>query len=623
MCGIVAIAGKAVRSKDLEVMTKSLTHRGPDGYDYKLLNNCGLGHTRLAIIDPVARSNQPMACNNQLNYLTFNGEIYNFKELKQEIGDRYPFQTSSDTEVVLAGLILFGPSFIERLNGIFAFAWWNQTRQELLIARDDMGVKPLYYSVLENEFVIASELSTMLQHSQIKLSLATNSIAEYSSFLWVSGTNTLISSIKDFKAGHYAIYKDKQLTLHCYRSLIQDYATATKLPTQTKPLLKQLDQTLSDTVKKQLIADVPVGCFLSGGVDSSLIAYYAKQHHNQMQAFCVDTGDSNDSSFQTKDVDYAKYAAKQLGLQLDVLRVNSEDFIDIITTMATEFDTPVTDPAVVNTYLISKQARAKGMKVMLAGSGADDIFSGYRRHAVLPLLPILKFIPNVLIQPFAKLTQNSEKYRRVNKLLQLSKIDFKQYLLQSFQWEHTKILQQLLNFDVSDAINQSQFADNLQQIAKQKQLSKLLQILLLEQLHFLGDHNLKYTDAAAMRAGVEIRVPYLDRELRRLVSAIPDNQLLHNLTPKWLLKKLAEQKFGRQFAFRPKVGFGLPLNTLLRGQLKDFIGDILHGQLFANRSFINTPAVIDYWQQFQQGNIRNGYTLFALANLELWLQKHQ
>ena len=379
MCGLVAIAGNDIDLDVLRKMTLSLNHRGPDGNSTFISPECGLGHTRLAIIDLDDRAKQPMPSNDKRFIISFNGEIYNYKQLKKQIADRYEFKTESDTEVVLAGITLYGTQFLSRLRGIFAIAIWDDQIKELILARDDFGIKPLYYTVIDNTIIAASEISTILQHPKVTTEINNESLVEQLGFLWVSGEKTLINNIYKLKPGHLIKFQNGKIEQQDYVNKQEQHKLDTA-DTSSTALLKNLDDLLQTVVTEQLVADVPVGCFLSGGIDSTLICHYAKQSTKQsaksIEAFCIDTGNATDKSFKSNDGIYAQKVADKLDIKLNKLQVSNEELELAILDMSTDFDIPITDPAVINTYLISKLAKTKGIKVMLSGAGADDIFSG-------------------------------------------------------------------------------------------------------------------------------------------------------------------------------------------------------------------------------------------------------
>ena len=600
-----------------------------------LAQNAGLllkGHTRLAIIDLDVRATQPMQSNDNRLVISFNGEIYNYKQLKKQIADRYQFKTESDTEVILAGITLYGTKFLNRLRGIFAIAIWDKHAKELILIRDDFGIKPLYYTVVDNTIIAASEISTILLHPKLTTEINNQSLVEQLGFLWVSGEKTLINNIYKLKPGHLIKFKNGKVEQQTYvdkQRQPQLDTAATNIKTSSD-LIKNLDELLQTVVTEQLVADVAVGCFLSGGIDSTLICHYAKKTAKQsakpIEAFCIDTGSSTDKSFKSNDGVYAQKVADKLDIKLNKLQVSNEELELAILDMSTDFDIPITDPAVINTYLISKLAKAKGIKVMLSGAGADDIFSGYRRHLAANWHSTynLPTAIRIILKKLNYLVPNGETFRRVKKLVELLSLDRDRMLLNSFLWEDKQQLSKVItNANIDIALEASGFSKSLEQAKFWHPKSLVRQMLYLEQRHFLTDHNLQYTDAAGMRAGIEIRVPFLDARIVEFSSQLPNDCLIRANKAKWLLKQLVAEKFGDKIAWRSKTGFGLPLNQILRGPLQSFVTDVFNSEQFKNRDFVNQASVMLWWQKFITGKVANGYSLFAILNIELWLRANQ
>ena len=499
MCGIVGTWGGNL--SNLKAANLLLTHRGPDDSgiykDDKL--NIGLGHRRLSIIDTSSSGHQPMYSNDGKTVLVFNGEIYNYKELRSELQkEGFVFQGRSDTEVLLNLYSLEGKEMLSKLNGIFTFAIMDTNSESLFVARDALGVKPLYYSTEDGIFSFASEIKALLSLIPNNKELDAESINRYLSFLWCPGDGTPLESVKKLLPGEAIIVKNGCIT---------DKWLWYKLPilnNMKKSLSKNqaisgVSKYLRQAVHRQMDADVPLGAFLSGGLDSSAIVAFAKEINPDIRCFSIETKGKQDDGF-IDDLPYAKRVAKHLNVPLELVSIESHRMANDLENIIAQLDEPLADPAAFNTLYISQLAREQGVKVLLSGAGGDDLFTGYRRHYALQLERYWKWLPKIVRTGFENITTNLNTIntfnRRVVKMFNDAGLNSEDRLINYFRWSNDSLLQTLY----SNEFRQQLAGSNSNQIMRNfiepilTNSSPLDQMLALEQRFFLADHNLNYKD---------------------------------------------------------------------------------------------------------------------------------
>jgi asparagine synthase (glutamine-hydrolysing) len=627
MCGIVGVYGGNL--SNLKTANLLLKHRGPDDdgiyQDDKL--KIGLGHRRLSIIDTTSHGHQPMCSNDGKTILVFNGEIYNYKELRSDLKRKgFSFQGKSDTEVLLNLYLSEGKEMLSKLNGIFAFAILDTNSEKLFIARDALGVKPLYYSNKDNIFSFASEIKALLKLMPNDKELDAESINRYLSFLWCPGDGTPLKSVKKLLPGEAIIVKNG-----CILDRWQWY----KLPVLNS-IKKNLDKSqsiggvtkyLRQAVHRQMVSDTPLGAFLSGGLDSSAIVTFAKEVNPDIRCFSIETNGKQDEG-AIDDLPYAKQVAKHLKVPLEVVTIESNRMASDLEYMVAQLDEPLADPAALNAFYICKLAREQGIKVLLSGTGGDDLFTGYRRHYALQLERYWSWLPKSLRKGFEKITSNlntnNHIKRRMVKMFNGAGLESRDRLINYFRWSDDFLLQTLYSPELKQQLvdsNSNQIMQNfLDPILKNS--SSLDQMLALEQRFFLADHNLNYTDKMSMAAGVEVRVPFLDLDLVNFSTKIPDNLKQRGSIGKWVLKKAMEPYLPRDIIYRPKTGFGAPLRIWMKHELNEIMGDLLSIDSINSRGLFSAIKVQKLILDNNQGRIDASYTLFSLLCIEIWCRKY-
>ena len=633
MCGIggFSFSSKTSFAKDIlfEILDK-IKQRGPDDNGtYEDHNSkVGLVHARLSIQDISSLGHQPMVSMDGKIVLVFNGEIYNFRELRADLlAEGVKFNSHSDTEVLLNLYIKEGKDMLHKLNGIFAFALWDQRSQSLFLARDNFGVKPLYYALCNDHFFFSSELKALVPLIGNINNLNFDSLQSYLTFLYCPGKGTPIESINKLLPGHAMIVHEGKVksSWKWYNQPV--FQKKIKKKMNKEKAIEGVRDYLRNAVDRQMLADVPVGAFLSGGLDSSAIVSFAREKDKDIRCFTIEVQGEKEKG-TTDDLQYARRVAKHLNVSLDVVQINSTKMASDIELMVKTLDEPIADPAALNVLYISQLAREQGIKVLLSGAGGDDLFTGYRRHYALMTehwwtwLPIK--IRNTLGNLSSKLNQNNLLSRRVTKLLSGANLEGDERLVNYFSWIQRDDLKKLYSLEFCSALKNSNPASEMQKFLKDlpPNTSKLDRMLALEQQFFLVDHNLLYTDRMSMAAGVEVRVPFLDKELVEFAYNIPDRFKQKGSEGKWVLKKALEGYLPHDVIYRPKTGFGAPLRSWMRNELRELLGDILSIDSLRNRGLFDPTAVWKLIAENDKGKVDASYTLLSLLCIEIWCRNY-
>jgi len=638
MCGIAGYSFKTGSDFDdsaslLDHHSQILSYRGPDdsGIYHDPEYGIGLVHRRLSIVDTSSLGHQPMVSDCGDVVLVFNGEIYNFASLRSElIQSGYIFKSQTDTEVLINcylqcrdhgfnGLYSIS-SMLQRLNGIFSFALWDSSLHTLMVVRDAFGVKPLYYSSQNDCFHFASELKSLPGTFHVDHA----ALDRYLTFLWCPGTSTAAQEVKKLGPGEVLFVADGVIKDHYSWYSLPAFNNSTSLNNvSSSELIASTTFYLRQAVHRQLVADVPVGAFLSGGLDSSSVVAFARERNPDIRCFTIDVSGSSAEGF-SDDLPYARRVAGHLGVPLDVVQVDAALMAHGLEEMICQLDEPLADPAPLNVLYISRLAREHGIKVLLSGAGGDDLFTGYRRHLALRSESFWSWLPRSLRIQLRNLTghfpASSSVGRRLRKAFSGAHLDGDARIVHYFRWIDRSDLQSLYTPSFRSALRFSRAEDPMLAFLSglPKCTSSLERMLALEQRFFLTDHNLTYTDKMSMFAGVEVRVPFLDLDLVDFADRIPSRYKQRGLVGKWILKKLMEPYLPSDVIYRPKSGFGAPLRNWLRFELRDWLSDILSPERLQNRGLFDPQAVQRLMVDNATGRIDASYTLFSLACIEIW-----
>ncbi|KPA15313.1 Asparagine synthetase [Candidatus Magnetomorum sp. HK-1] len=627
MCGIAGFSGD-FEERLLYNMNTAIAHRGPDdsGIWFNQLHSIGLAHQRLSIIDTSSSGHQPMWDKTRQIVIVFNGEIYNFLEIKKDLIKRgFQFISTSDTEVLLNFYLYKGLDILTHLNGIFSFALWDTRDQTLFIARDGMGVKPFYYTQNKKGFLFSSELKALLQEPSVTREINPKAIQSYMTYLWCPSPHTPISSVKKLEPGHAMLVKNGTIKKHWKYYDLPYYQKIEQFSVEDAIL--QVRQHLAQAVKRQMVADVPVGAFLSGGLDSSAVATYAQECNSgtKLQCFTIALNQKESMACDgvIEDLPYAKKVADHLGVDLHVVKAGPE-MITHLEKMIYHLDEPQADPAPINVLLISQLARKHGIKVLLSGAGGDDIFTGYRRHFALLQEKYWAMLPQRIREKMAvmakQISPTSNFKRRLSKAFQYANFSSDDRIASYFFWIHPDYLPGLFGQFIKDQGHLSPPSEALISTLSNipQTTHPLNKMLYLEGKHFLADHNLNYTDKMGMAEGVEIRVPLLDPDLVSLAARLPINFKQKGRIGKWIFKKAMEPNLPHNVIYRPKTGFGAPLRYWIRNQLRPIVEDVLSKDSIDNRGLFNYKGIARLVEMDQKGAIDAAYPIFSFVCIELW-----
>lgn len=617
MCGIAG--GMGFFEKDaLARMIQKINHRGPDNISMESFSDVHFAHARLSVIDLSESSNQPLWDVTSTACIVFNGEIYNYKSLRNELLEvGIEFNSNGDAEVLLNLYLHFGVDIFDKVRGMFSFAIWDSKKKELILARDHFGVKPLYYASNNQGFYFASEIKSLLEVDSINHTLNYDALYRTLIFLYSPGQDTLLSDVNKLKPGHYMIVKDNEIKTIKEFWRWPDYEPSSD---SVDKLKNDLLNAMRNSVKEQLVADVPVGAFLSGGLDSSLIVALASENNgSEIECFTIDSI-GGDDGFEN-DLPYAVKVADFLNVKLDILKA-SPDIVKQLPEMIYHLDELQADPAPLNVMMISKQARDKGMKVLLSGAGGDDLFSGYRRHFAIKFERVWggmpKLIRIMLKKASSLLPKNRNSLRRLSKAFAYADSSKDERLLSYFYWIDPNVVKDLFTDEVKLKISDSPMDFILKELDSLPYKDSLEKMLYLERAYFLVDHNLNYTDKTSMAYGVEVRVPFLDKRVVDVASKIPSNLKQNGRVGKWILKKTSEALLPKSIIYRSKSGFGAPLRKWLKGDLAYMVDDYLSVEKLNERGIFNSEKVHELIELDRSGKQDYSYPIFALLCFEVW-----
>ncbi len=628
MCGITGILSNRDIIKSIERANTLIAHRGPDDKGILYYKNIALAHQRLSILDLSPRGHQPMISNNDSIVIVYNGEIYNHLDIRRQIGNAYSFQSTSDTETILAGYQIYGTEIFRMLNGIFALAILDLTQNELIICRDQYGVKPLYYYAHNGDFIFGSELKSFKYIEGIDKSLDYEALVNYLHFLYSPGEKTPFKYVKKLLPGHYVnipLDYPNELKFTKYFEIPFDGKREER---DEKEWIDKLDLTFTNAVERQLQSDVPIGFFLSGGLDSSLIVAIAKKiTGKKLRTYTIDTDiTKNNIEGFTNDLFYAKKVAKHIGVDLEIVK-SDVDIVNDFDKMIWHLDEPQADAAPLNVLNISKMARYKGDFVLLGGAGGDDLFSGYRRHQAILMEKYLKAFPGFMIKGLkgisSVLPQNNPKIRRLSKLLKHGNLSEIERLAGYYEWLPLNVNKSLFNREIQERLKAYNPSDilikSLTNIADEKEVLNYL--LYWDMKYFLPDHNLNYTDKMSMAVGIETRVPFLDNDLVSLSTQLPVDLKMNGKTTKYLLKKVAEKYLPKEVIYRPKTGFGAPVRKWITQDLDYMIRESLSIKNINQRGIFDAKQIQNLIKNNKKGKIDASYSIWSLLAIESWMRQ--
>lgn len=625
MCGIAGFINFENNLALADYANQIQKHRGPDNQNTWSDNHIALAHQRLSIIDLSEKGNQPFQKKNLV--IVFNGEIYNYKELKADILKikNVEFHSDSDTEVILEYYLHYREKCLNFFIGMFAFTIYDTNTKELFIARDHFGIKPLFYTKIKNSFAFASELKCLVSVPGFNKSINYRSLISSLNYLWVSGNESMFNNCNKVPPGHY-LKVDAGLKISMVRYW---QITDERFSSRKKNISGELSDILEDSVKRHMVADVPVSSFLSGGLDSSLISVLMSTHNKKLSTYTIGTFDKDKKVEQMPDDQkYAKLLATLHHFDHHEIIINA-DIVKLLPKMVHALDEPIGDPAAINTFLICEEARRKGVKVLLSGMGADELFGGYRKHkAVLYALQyqklpklIRKIIQFVFKYLPVKISGRGIRFTRwAKRFLTFASLPHEQAYRQSYSSYSKNDLKSLLKGNYEEDINilYKEHAD----IFNSQYKGDVINQMCNADIHlFLVGLNLTYTDRASMAASVETRVPFVDKEVINFAMQIPGKLKIKSGESKYILKKVAEKFLPQTIVYRAKAPFGAPIRSWISNELKSLVNELLSREAVEKRGIFNYDFIKNIIDQDRLGTEDNAYRIYQLLTVELWFRE--
>jgi asparagine synthase (glutamine-hydrolysing) len=602
-------------------MLSALAHRGPDG-EGSFFATAGngdqvfLGHRRLAIID-LAGAPQPMSDLDAGVTLIFNGEIYNFRELRQELAAHgHRFSRDSDTEVLLRGYQQWGGRVVDHLRGMFAFAIWDSPRQRLFLARDRFGEKPLFLHHGPAGLCFASEIKALLCLPECRHGTDLDAVWDYLAWRYVPGPRTLFVGIRKLMPGSAATWEAGQWREWRYWvPPDRDHPARCDAAMESNPVPSFLS-CLDEAVRLQMVSDVPFGAFLSGGIDSSMIVGLMRRHSSTVKTFSVGFGHGPDS-----ELPFAAQVAKHFGTAHREILVSPRDVIETLPRLIAYRDAPVSEPSDIAIHRMAREA-AREVKMVLSGEGSDEVLGGYPKHVFERLVPAFQMLPAVLRNNLLLPLVHSLPYR-----FRRAKTAVRNLVIEDWQERYVGWFgalshgerQRLTRLASSPLVGAG---GDTPPFDGRGDASSLRRMLYFDQASWLPDNLLERADRMTMAASLESRVPFLDHQLVSFVSSLPDRFRVRGLRTKWILREAGRQMLPPGILKRRKVGFRVPVNQWFRSEMRDYLLDHLCSSSSLTRAYY-TPQVLDHIvHEHLQGRQNHEKLLWTLLNLEIWQRQH-
>lgn len=641
MCGIAGFLNLSTHQsrQELEIQAKAMgdaiLHRGPDAGGVWVDPSAGIGfaHRRLSIIDLSEAGAQPMTSSCGRYVICYNGEVYNFPEVRQELEQKgHNFRGHSDTEVILESCARIGvKNTVERLIGMFAFALWDKQDETLFLVRDRLGIKPLYWSQTNSGFLFGSELKSMHAHASFQTDINYDAVASYLRYTYVPTPISIFEGTNKLQQGQILTLKKHQSpVIESYWSLeeVVKHGSANPFQGSDEDAIDHLEQLLKDCVKRRMVADVPLGTFLSGGIDSSLVTSLMQaQSAKPIKSFSIGFHDA-----AYNEAELAAEIAKHLGTEHTELYVTPEQVREIIPNLSNIYDEPFADSSQLPTWMVSHMTK-QHVTVALSGDGGDELFGGYTRYSLakkyskiiysqprflrqLEASVIKSFSPRTLnlltkIVPESKRpTLIGDKLHKLAGVLGGNKDDFYRHLVS--HWKHPNEL----------SVN----GREIKTLLDDKSIRGLLpdyvdRMMYLDTLTYMHDDILTKVDRASMDVALEVRVPLLDHRLAEFAWTIPQHMKIRNGQGKWILRQVLNRYVPNELYERPKMGFGVPVGTWLRGPLKEWAGDLLSTSNIKKHGLVNPEYVEKRWNEHLSGDRNWESGLWSILMLQSWAER--
>ena len=639
MCGIAGIISREPEAR-MGAMLESIEHRGRDDegvWTSPVIDGGGrracLGHRRLSIIDTSSAGHQPMVSEDGRFVLTFNGEIYNYREVRQQLQARgIHFHTETDTEVLLAAFAEWGAECLPRLNGMFAFAIWDARERTLTLARDRLGIKPLYYAQVQGDvgagasFIFASEVKAILATDLVERAIDPEALNQFLTFLWTPDPHTLFRGIRKLPPAHVLTWRDDELSVREWWDVSFD---ETEEGRSEEWWQERVHETLDRVVGMEMVADVPLGSFLSGGIDSSTIVALMKNHSNGRRVSTYTIGiEAEDLRYDIipDDVVWARRVNELLDTDYHEIMLKP-DVAELLPKLVYHMDEPAIDMAIPS-YLVSRAAR-QTLTVMLSGMGGDEVFAGYPRQMAMRLASALDPVPALLRRPLMKSVAGllpgglpgkfTAPLRNAKKFARSAALDFENRYLGYGTYFTDEAKARLFTDEMRASVRGlDAYEHHRRYFERVKGAQPLNRLLYVDLKTFLPCLNLTTTDKTSMAANLEVRVPFLNYELVELAARMPVDLKLRGLKRKYILKRVAEKLLPKDVVWRKKAGFGAPIRSWLRGPLRPMVDDLLSEETIRKRGLFNPQEVRRVIEMNLSGREDYNLQVFQLLTLELW-----
>jgi len=629
MCGIAGILRLDERRPDdrgaLRAMRESLIHRGPDGHGSLIRGPVRLTMRRLSIID-LQGGDQPMVNETGTIHVVFNGEIYNFAELRQTLRRHgHQFRTRSDTEAIVHAYEQWGDDFVDHLNGMFAIALWDEERERLVLARDRAGIKPLYYAHADGALVFASELKALLTSGLVDRDLDFKAFGQYLSLEYIPAPRSIVRGVRKLRPGHLLVASDGGFCEREYWELRLAHSEVDPFPGDEEEQVGAFRDVLRHSVAQEMVSDVPVGVLLSGGIDSSSVAALMTEAANEpVKSFSV--------SFAERSFDesaFARRVARHLGTVHHEMLVTASDLQAVLPTIMTKVDEPFADPSIVPTYLISRFARER-VKVALGGDGGDEVLAGYSTLQAHRLAPIYRAVPRVLrrglIEPAIARLPASSRYLAFDFLARrfIQGADappwYRHQMWTGALYGQTK--SSVLNLDLRESIDERGFEAMLADTAAASGTTHPLNRILFQdfKLYLEGDILTK-TDRASMATSLETRVPFLNLNVLSHLERVPVGLKLRGLTRKYLLRKAVGDLLPRGIVTRRKRGFSIPVAAWINSDLRGLVREYLNEARLRREGIFNAPAVTALVDEHTRRRRNNAKMIWTILMFQVWRER--
>lgn len=632
MCGIAGILGRD-DERAVRIMTQMQRHRGPDGGAVWTGRHAALGHRRLNIIDLSAQARQPMLSEDGRFALTFNGEIFNFRELREELRSKgHDFRTRSDSEVLLRACMEWDERALPRLRGQFAFAFHDNESGRTLLARDHLGVKPLYLAEEDGALYFASEAKAIAAVLPRTREVAMEHIPAQLAFLWVPGERTLFRGIRRLPPGHALRWEHGAAKQWCYWDLIEQWKRARSADARPEQRDEELRVRLGEALQSQLVSDVPLGVLLSGGLDSTILLALLREHGVMPDCLTAAYSDSSRArDVFEDDMPYARMAAERFGASLREIDIapGPESVIRRLPEVLWHLDEPLADPTVIANDALTQTAKATHT-VLLTGMGADEVFAGYPRYPAVMLGEGLRQVPTSVFRIAGAAVRTMlrfgmlgiEQARRPLQLLEHVHKPFEQRFLGYSSYLTVEQLRQMLAPEAVGVIDEEGvFGHHHAVLHRTRGLSPLSRMLAADALTFLPQLNLENMDKTSMAHGVEMRVPFLDHTLLEFCMTLPDaDKLAAGDHRKVGLRRAFDGRIPENILHRPKTGYSPPVRGWLRGGLQEFVRDTLLASDARSAALFQRDVLRAMLDDNEAGKRDAALPIWAALTLELWLR---